>query len=122
MKCSGRLLPLSLNLFLSFFLLFQSVLAAEVVLKGDVKVSGEKVFLKDIANVEGTPAEVQLLSGILISSSPPPCRERSLSKKRVAERIARFLEENGISFKEIRVTGPSIVKVVRPCVRLIGRG
>ncbi|WP_243644901.1 flagellar basal body P-ring formation chaperone FlgA [Phorcysia thermohydrogeniphila] len=99
-------------------LLFQVAFAAEVVLKNDVKVSGEKVFLKDVADIRGAPAEVQLLSDIFITSSPPPCRERTLSKKRVAERIVRFLEENGISFKEIRVTGPSLIRMTRPCVRL----
>jgi len=118
MKCLGRLLPLSLNLFLFVLLLFQVAFAAEVVLKNDVKVSGEKVFLKDVADIRGAPAEVQLLSDIFITSSPPPCRERTLSKKRVAERIVRFLEENGISFKEIKVTGPSLVRVSRPCVRI----
>jgi len=100
------------------FVSFHVTFAAEVVLKSDVKVSGERVFLSDIADIRGTPAEKELLSDIFVTSSPSPCREKTLSKKRIAERIVRFLEENGISFKEIRITGSSLIRITRPCVRI----
>jgi len=118
MRCSGLLLPLSLNLFFIVLLLFRVSFAAEVVLKSEAEVSAEKVLLKDVADIKGTPAEVQLLSGVFITYSPPPCRERALSKKRVVDRIVHFLQENGITFKEIKVTGSSLIRISRTCVRV----
>ena len=118
MRCSEPLQALKLNpltLTLLFFLFSAASQAAEVFVKSSGKVEGERVYLSDVAKIEGSPVEVEVLKGIVVSESPQPCRSKTLSKREIAGKIASYLRENKVSFKEIRVKGAPFVKVERSC-------
>ncbi|RKQ63238.1 flagella basal body P-ring formation protein FlgA [Thermovibrio guaymasensis] len=118
MKCSERLLALRLNLFFFvLFLFFPSLVsfAAEVLVKEEATVGGNRVFLSDVAEIKGNPLELEILRKVPISSSPQPCRSLTISKKEIAEKIVLYLKENRVSFKEIEVKGAPYVKVRRNC-------
>ena len=121
MKCSEPLQTLRVKLTVLLLLLLPvASLGAEVVLKGSSRVSGGKVVLGDIADVEGTAVEREILKGIPVATSPPPCREKTLSKEAVARAIADYLRDNGISVREIAVKGPERVRVISTCFTVDG--
>ena len=114
MRCSGRLLRLSLNAFFLLFFLLSSALGAEVVLKDKAVVSSDFVYLKDIANITGTPVEKQILSGIVVSDSPYLCRTKVINAGDVENRVVTFLKKNGVNLKVV-FKGSPIVEVKRSC-------
>ncbi|WP_457678198.1 flagellar basal body P-ring formation chaperone FlgA [Thermovibrio sp.] len=120
MRCLGRLQTLKLNfLFLLLFLIPSLSLGAEVFLKQRVKVKEGEVLLKNVAQIKGSPLEVEILSSIPVSSSPPPCRSSTLTKEEVARRVVSYLKENRVSFSEIKILGHSTVRILRTCT-LVG--
>ena len=117
MRCSGLLQASRANLIFLFLLLFSfSAYGAEVDLKGNSTVSGEKVTLGEIAEIKGTSLEVELLSGIKITDAPPACREKTITKESVANAIVAYLKENGVSVKRIELKGAPRIKVVSNCL------
>ena len=119
MKCSGRWQALSLKILLLLFLFSFKVLGAEVELREIVTLNSTEVNLSDVARIEGSQLERELLSKVRIASVPP-CREKEISKEEVARKIVSFLRVNGISLKEIRVSGPEKVLLKFPCKKLGG--
>ena len=117
MKCLERLLTLSLNLIILSFFLFAPSLGATVRLKQKALVTKSNVTLNDVSEINGTDVEKELLSSIPIGEVPP-CSHKTFSKTEIANLIANFLRENGISFKEIKLTGSPIVKVTFECVQI----
>ena len=117
MRCSGLLPALRVNLFFLFlfFLLSPISFGAEVFLKDYSRVSGQEVTLGEIADIKGTSVEKELLSSIRVADSPPPCRERVISKEDIAREIADYLRENGISVKEIAIKGAERVSITSVC-------
>ncbi len=117
MKCSGLLPALRVKLVIFIVSIVFSTFAngAEIDLKTSATVSGEKVTLGQISEVKGNTVEKEILSQIVITDSPPPCREKVISKERIVEKIVNYLRDNGISVKEIKVKGPEHLKVTSTC-------
>ncbi|MEO2083796.1 MAG: flagellar basal body P-ring formation chaperone FlgA [Desulfurobacteriaceae bacterium] len=90
--------------------------AAVVELKDRAVVSGKDVLLSDIAVISGNGAEG--LRYIKVSSSPPPCREKRLSKSEVVSRITVFLKRRGGDFDKVEVRGAETVTVWRKCLKV----
>jgi len=122
MKCSRRWQALNLNWLVALFLLFLFFplpsLSAVINLKDEAEVKEEEILLKDLAEIDGTKVERELLSSIPIGKAPRPCREKSISKREVANRIVSFLKRNGLSLEKIEIRGAPLVKVKRACVKI----
>jgi flagella basal body P-ring formation protein FlgA len=90
-------------------------MGAELLLKERVETSQEELLLKELAKIEGSPLEREILGKIPIATAPPPCRKRVLTKREVAGKIANYLRKNRVSVEEIAVKGANRIEVIRSC-------
>nr|WP_204305124.1 flagellar basal body P-ring formation chaperone FlgA [Desulfurobacterium thermolithotrophum] len=117
MKCLELLERLSLKyLIILLFFPFSVTFAAEVIVKRQAELDKDKITVADIAEIHGSSIEKEVISAITISSSPSPCKEKRITKEQIAKKIAEFLRNNDVSFKEIKISGFPFCKVKRICL------
>lgn len=81
--------------------------AYEIKLRESAKVTAEHVYLGDIADIEGSGDEVEMIRGIRLGTAPTPGNYRLLSKKRLKSRLKRG------GWHDVVVKGPERIKIWR---------
>lgn len=83
-------------------------------LKKKSSISGENIFLKNIASLDGDKEDIKELGSVYIGKLPLPGTKRTVNKEYIKTRI----KQTKADMSEITLTGPNRIKVMRESVEI----